>query len=183
MGRAAVDSNTIFFDNWHVPSEDLIGEEGNGFKMIMTGMNAERILVGGEALGLGFAAIRRAAIYARERVVFGNPIGKNQAIQHPLADSWMKLEAARLVLYQAAKMYDQGHATGEYANAGKYLAAEAAFEACERAVLVHGGMGYAKEYHVERYFREAMLPRIAPVSKEMICNYIGERVLGLPRSY
>ena len=183
MGRAAVDSNLIFFDGWKVPAADLIGEEGNGFKMIMQGMNAERVLVGAEALGIGFAALRRAALYAQERVVFGRPIGKNQAIQHPLAESWMKLEASRLMLYQAARMYDQGYQTGEYANAGKYLAAEAAFEAAERAVLVHGGMGYAKEYHVERYLREAMLPRIAPVSKEMIFNYVAERVLGLPRSY
>jgi alkylation response protein AidB-like acyl-CoA dehydrogenase len=183
MGRAAIDSNMLFFDDWAVPAAGLIGEEGNGFKMIMHGMNAERILLGAEALGLGYAALRRAAQYAKDRVVFGRPIGQNQGIQHPLADSWMKLEAARSVVYQAARMYDEGHSTGEYANAGKYLAAEAAFEACERAVLTHGGMGYAKEYHVERYFREAMLPRIAPVSREMILNYIGERVLGLPRSY
>lgn len=183
LGRAAVDSNVIFFENWEVPAEDLIGAEGNGFKQIMHGMNAERVLVGAEALGLGYAALRRASIYSQERSVFGRPIGKNQGIQHPLAESWMKLEAARLMLYLAARMYDDGHESGEYANAGKYLAAEAAFEACERAVLTHGGMGYAKEYHVERYFREAMLPRIAPVSREMIFNYIGERVLGLARSY
>ncbi|KAK5219866.1 hypothetical protein LTR72_007397 [Exophiala xenobiotica] len=183
MGRAAVDSNVIFFENWRVPAADLIGEEGNGFKMIMHGMNAERILVGAEALGLGYAALRKASIYAQERSVFGRPIGKNQGIQHPLAESWMKLEAARLTLYLASRLYDQGYATGEYANAGKYLAAEAAFEACERAVLTHGGMGYAKEYHVERYLREAMLPRIAPISREMIFNYIGERLLGLAKSY
>ena len=183
MGRAAVDSNTLFFDGWRVPKEDLIGEEGGGFKMIMHGMNAERILIAAEALGIGFAALRRAALYASERQVFGRPIGKNQAIQHPLADSWMQLEAARLMINQAAKLYDDGYEAGEYANAAKYLAAEAAYRACERAVLAHGGMGYAKEYHVERYFRESIIPRIAPVSKEMICNYIGERVLGLPRSY
>ncbi|KIW14930.1 hypothetical protein PV08_07717 [Exophiala spinifera] len=183
MGRAAVDSNTLFFDGWKVPRQDLIGEEGNGFKMIMHGMNAERILIAAEALGIGFAALRRAALYAGERKVFGRPIGQNQAIQHPLADSWMQLEAARLMIYQAARMYDQGYETGEYANAAKYLAAEAAFTACERAVMTHGGMGYAKEYHVERYLREIMIPRIAPVSREMIKNYIGERVLGLPRSY
>jgi alkylation response protein AidB-like acyl-CoA dehydrogenase len=183
MGRAAVDSNMLFFDNWRIHADDRIGEEGAGFKMIMHGMNAERILIGAEALGLGYAALRRAAIYACERTVFGHPIGKNQAIQHPLADSWMNLEAARLMIYQAAKMYDQGYQTGEYANASKYLAAEAAFKACERAVMCHGGMGYAKEYHVERYLREVLIPRIAPVSKEMICNYIGERVLGLPKSY
>ncbi|KAF7194851.1 Acyl-CoA dehydrogenase fadE12 [Pseudocercospora fuligena] len=183
MGRAAVDSNVIFFENWQVPAEDLIGEEGEGFKLIMHGMNAERILIGAEALGLGFVALRKAALYAKDRVVFGRPIGKNQGIQHPLADSWMKVEAARLMVYQAARMYDAGHSTGEYANACKYLAADASYEAAERAVLTHGGMGYAKEYHVERYFREAMLPRLAPVSREMILNYIGERVLGLPRSY
>lgn len=183
MGRAAVDSNVLFFDGWQVPAEDLIGQEGEGFKQIMTGMNAERILIAAEALGLGFASLRRAALYAKDRVVFGRPIGKNQGIQHPLADSWMKVESARLMVYQAARMYDNGHQTGEYANACKYLAADAAYEAAERAVMVHGGMGYAKEYHVERYLREAMLPRLAPVSREMILNYIGERVLGLPRSY
>ncbi|KAJ5127138.1 hypothetical protein N7448_007917 [Penicillium atrosanguineum] len=183
MGRAAVDTNTLFFENWRVPASDMVGKENDGFKMILHGMNAERILIGAEALGLGYAALRKAAIYAGEREVFGRAIGKNQAIQHPLADSWMKLEAARLMIYHAARMYDQGYAGGEYANAGKYLAAEAAFEACERAVLTHGGMGYAKEYHVERYLREVFIPRIAPVSKEMICNYIGERVLGLPKSY
>ena len=183
MGRAAVDSNTLFFDGWKVPKEDLIGEEGEGFKLIMHGMNAERILIAAEALGIGFAALRRAALYAGDREVFGRPIGQNQAIQHPLAESWMELEAARLMICQAARMYDAGHGTGEYANAAKYLAAEAAFRACERAVMTHGGMGYAKEYHVERYFREIMIPRIAPVSREMIKNYIGEKVLGLPRSY
>ncbi|KIW88853.1 uncharacterized protein Z519_10337 [Cladophialophora bantiana CBS 173.52] len=183
MGRAAVDSNSLFFDGWKVPKEDLIGEEGNGFKMIMHGMNAERILIAAEALGTGFAALRRAALYAGERVVFGRAIGQNQAIQHPLAESWMELEAARLMIYQAARMYDAGYETGEYANAAKYLAAEAAFRACERAVMTHGGMGYAKEYHVERYLREIMIPRLAPVSREMIKNYIGQRVLGLPKSY
>lgn len=183
LGRAAVDSNILFFENWKVPVEDLIGEEGRGFKMIMHGMNAERVLIGAEALGLGYAALRRAVTYAKERVVFGRPIGQNQGIQHPLADSWMKLEAARLMVYLAAKLYDDGHESGEYANAAKYLAAEAAFEACERSVLSHGGMGYAKEYHVERYLREAMLPRIAPVSRELIKSYIGEKALGLPKSY
>jgi alkylation response protein AidB-like acyl-CoA dehydrogenase len=183
MGRAAVDSNSLFFDGWKVPAEDLIGEENNGFKMIMHGMNAERILIAAEAIGIGFAALRRAALYAGERKVFGRPIGQNQGIQHPLADSWMELEAARLMIYQAARLYDSGYEAGEYANACKYLAAEAAYKACERAVLAHGGMGYAKEYHVERYFREVMIPRIAPVSREMIKNYIGQRVLGLPKSY
>ncbi|KAJ0413960.1 acyl-CoA dehydrogenase/oxidase [Aspergillus carlsbadensis] len=183
MGRAAVDTNTLFFDNWRVPATDLIGAENDGFKLILHGMNAERILIAAEALGLGYAALRRASIYARDRHVFGRAIGQNQAVQHPLAISWMELEAARMMVYHAARMYDGGYAGGEYANSAKYLAAEAAFRACERAVMVHGGMGYAKEYHVERYLREAFIPRIAPVSREMICNYIGERVLGLPRSY
>jgi alkylation response protein AidB-like acyl-CoA dehydrogenase len=183
MGRGAVDTNSLFFDNWRVPATDMVGRENEGFKMILHGMNAERILIAAEALGLGYAAIRRAATYAGERQVFGRAIGQNQAIQHPLADSWMKLEAARLMIYHAARLYDEGYSSGEYANAAKYLGAEAAFQACERAVMVHGGMGYAKEYHVERYLREVLIPRIAPVSREMICNYIGERVLGLPKSY
>lgn len=183
MGRAAVDSNSLFFEDWRVPATDLIGDEGNGFKMIMQGMNAERVLIAAEAVGIGFAALRRAALYATERQVFGRPVGQNQGLQHPLAEAWMQLEAARLMINQAAKMYDQGYETGEYANACKYLAAEAAYFACERAVLTLGGMGYAKEYHVERLFRESMIPRIAPVSGEMIKNYIAERVLGLPKSY
>lgn len=183
MGRAAVDTNTLHFSDWRVPAADRIGDEGAGFKHIMHGMNAERILLAGEAIGLGLAALRRAAIYARERVVFGRPIGANQGVQHPLAASWCELEAARLMVNQAARMYDGGCATGEYANAVKYLAAEAAFRACERAVMAHGGMGYAREYHVERYLRECLVPRIAPVSREMCLNYVGERVLGLPKSY
>src|SRR5271156_988138 len=144
MGRGAVDSNTLFFDGWRVPVEDRIGEEGNGFKMVMHGMNAERILIAAEALGTGFAALRRVAVYAGERKVFGKAIGQNQAIQHPLPDSWMQLEAARLMVYQAARMYDAGYKGGEYANAAKYLAAEAAFTACERAILSHGGVGYGE---------------------------------------
>ncbi|OAL52827.1 acyl-dehydrogenase domain-containing protein [Pyrenochaeta sp. DS3sAY3a] len=183
MGRSAVDTNSLFFEDWKVPASDLIGNEGDGFKMIMHGMNAERVLVGAEALGIGYAALRRASNYANERIVFGNPIGKNQGIQHPLAECWMNLEGARLMIYLAARLYDEGYADGEYANAGKFLASEAAFKAAERAILSHGGMGYAKEYHVERYLREATLSRIAPVSGEMIKNYIGQRVLGLPKSY
>ena len=186
MGRAAVDSNQLFFDGWKVPVDDLVGgpeAEGKGFKMIMQGMNAERILIAAEALGIGYAALRKAAVYANERIVFGRKIGSNQAIQHPLVKNWMELESARLMVYYAARLYDEGSETGEYANAAKYLAAEAAYHACETSVLVHGGMGYAKEYHVERYFREVMIPRLAPVSREMIFNYLGEKVLGLPRSY
>lgn len=183
MGRNGVDSNTLMFEEWKVPVDDRLGPEGNGFKQIMHGMNAERILIGAEALGLGYAALRRATAYAKERVVFDRPIGQNQSIAHPLADSWIKLEAARMLLQNAAKMYSEGYKDGEYANAGKYLAAEAAWEACERAVMVHGGMGYAKEYHVERYLREVLVPRIVPVSREMILNYVSQRVLGLPKSY
>ncbi|KAF2209831.1 hypothetical protein CERZMDRAFT_113592 [Cercospora zeae-maydis SCOH1-5] len=183
MGRSAVDSNLIFFEDWKVPREDLIGKEGEGFKMIMAGLNAERVLVGAEALGVGYAALRRATRYAQERNVFGRPIGQNQGIQHPLVEAWMQIEAARLVVYSAGKLYDEGYTDGEYANSGKYLAARAAYNAAERAVMTHGGMGYAKEYHVERYLREAMLQRLSPVSEELIKNYIRQRVLGLPKSY
>ena len=183
MGRHAVDSNMVFFDGMTVPADDLIGEEGNGFRSILHGMNPERILTAAEAVGIGRAALGKAAAYARERVVFDRPIGKNQGIQHPLAKAWMALEAANLMVLKAAQLYDQGKACGTEANAAKYLAAEAAIEACGTAVLTLGGMGYAEEYHVERYLREAWIPRIAPVSPHMILNYIAERVLGLPKSY
>ena len=183
MGRKAVDSNAVFYDNMPVPYDDLIGEEGKGFHYILHGLNPERILLAAEAVGLGRAALQRAATYAQERVVFGRPIGQNQGIAHPLARSWIELEAAELLAYNAAMLYDAGRECGGQANAAKYLAAEAGFNACETAVLTHGGMGYAREYHVERYLREMMIPRIAPVSREMIFNYIAERELGLPRSY
>ncbi|MBI4694705.1 MAG: acyl-CoA/acyl-ACP dehydrogenase [Gammaproteobacteria bacterium] len=183
MGRKAVDSNAVFYDGLPVPREDLIGEEGKGFHYILHGLNPERILLSGEAVGLGRAALRRAVEYAKERVVFGRPIGMNQGLQHPLARNWIELEAAELLAYKAAWMYDQGLECGAYANAAKYQCAEAGFRACEQAVLTHGGMGYAKEYHVERYLREIMIPRIAPVSREMILNFIGEKVLGLARSF
>jgi acyl-CoA dehydrogenase len=183
MGRAAVDSNQLFIDNLPVPVADRIGEEGRGFHYILHGMNAERILIAAEAIGLGRAALQRAAAYAKERVVFDRPIGMNQAIQHPLAESWMELEAANLMVFKAASLYDRGASCAAEANAGKYLAAEAAFRACERAVMIHGGMGYAKEYHVERYLREVMIPRLAPVSPQMILNFVAEKVLGLPKSY
>jgi acyl-CoA dehydrogenase len=183
MGRKAVDSNQLFFDAMPVPLENRIGEEGRGFDYILHGMNPERILVGAEAVGLGRAALARATRYAKERVVFGRPIGKNQAIQHPLARHWMELEAAHLMVFRAAALYDASQPCGAEANAAKYLAAEAALGACQTAVTTHGGMGYAKEYHVERYLREAMIARLAPVTAEMILNFIGEKVLGLPRSY
>jgi acyl-CoA dehydrogenase len=183
MGRKAVDSNQLFFDGLPVPVADRIGEEGRGFDYILHGMNPERILVGAEAVGLGRAALARAVGYAKERVVFGRPIGQNQAIQHPLARHWMELEAADLMVFRAAALYDAGAPCGAEANAAKFLGAEAALAACQTAVTSHGGMGYAKEFHVERYLREAMIARLAPVSAEMILNFIGEKVLGLPRSY
>ena len=183
MGRKAVDSNSVFYDGLPVPQEDLIGEEGKGFYYLLHGLNPERILVGAEAVGLGRAALKRAVDYANEREVFGRKIGMNQAIQHPLAKCWMDLEAANLMAFNASAKYDAGEECGAEANAAKYLGGEAGFKACEQAVLTHGGMGYAKEYHVERYMREVMIARIAPVSREMIFNFIGEKVLGLPRSF
>ena len=183
MGRKAVDSNSLFIDNLVVPVQDRIGEEGAGWKCLLHGLNPERILIAAEAVGLGQAALERAANYARERVVFDRTIGKNQAVQHPLAVNWMELEAAMLMVFKAASLYDKGDACGAEANASKYLAAEAALSACQRSVLTHGGMGYAKEYHVERYLREIMIPVIAPVSQEMIKSFIGERVLGQEKSY
>ena len=183
MGRAAVDSNALFIDDLFVPEAHRIGAEGDGWRCLLHGLNPERILIAAEAVGLGQAALERAARYARERVVFDRPIGQNQAIAHPLAECWMALEAAWLMTLRAASRYDAGLPCGADANAAKYLAAEAAFKACERAVLTHGGMGYAKEYDVERLFREVMIPRIAPVSQEMIRNFIAEQVLDQPRSY
>jgi acyl-CoA dehydrogenase len=183
MGRKAVDSNQLFFDGLPVPVEDRIGEEGRGFEYILHGMNPERILIGAEAIGTGRAALQRAAKYAKERVVFNRPIGQNQGIQHPLAKCWMALEAANLMALKAARLYDAGLPCGVEANATKYLGSEAGFEACETAVLVHGGMGYAKEYHVERLLREVMLSRIAPVTRELILCHVAEKALGLPKSY
>ena len=183
MGRKAVDSNQLFFDGLPVPLEDRIGEEGKGFEYILHGMNPERILVAAEAVGIGRTALARAARYAKERTVFGRPIGQNQAIQHPLAKCWMELEAAQLMVLKAAHLYDAGQPCGIEANAAKYLGAEAGFNACETAVLTHGGMGYAKEFHVERLLREVMIARIAPVSRELILCNIAEQALGLPKSY
>jgi acyl-CoA dehydrogenase len=183
MGRHAVDSNMLFIEDLFIPQEDLIGAEGNGFRLILHGMNPERVLIGAEAVGIGRAAIQRAARYARERIVFNRPIGMNQGIQHPLAKCWAQLEAANLMVMKAASLFDQGKDCGVEANAGKYLAAEAAFEACHTAMLTLGGMGYAQEYHVERLLREVLIPRTAPISPHMILNYIAERVLELPKSY
>ena len=183
MGRHAVDSNMLFIDNLEIPAENRIGEEGQGFRAILHGMNPERILIAAEAVGIGRVALARATQYAKDRVVFGRPIGQNQAIQHPLAECWANLEAANLMMLKAAQLYDTGRECGAEANAAKYLAAEAGFRACERAVMTHGGMGYAQEYHVERYLRESLIPRIAPISPELILSFIAERVLGLPKSY
>lgn len=183
MGRHAVDSNMLFISDLWIPEEDRIGAEGDGFKTIMHGFNPERILIGSEAIGLGRVAIQRAARYARERIVFDRPIGMNQGIQHPLAKCWAQVEAANLMVMKAAALFDAGQECGVEANAGKYLAAEAGFEACHTALSTLGGMGYAQEYHIERYLREVLIPRTAPVSAHMILNFIAEKVLELPKSY
>ncbi|WIW90833.1 acyl-CoA dehydrogenase family protein (plasmid) [Sphingobium sp. V4] len=183
MGRHAVGSNMLFINDLFIPEGDRIGEEGQGFRIILKGLNPERILLGAEAIGIGRNAIQRAARYARERIVFDRPIGMNQGIQHPLAKCWAQLEAANLMVMQAATKFDKGEDCGVEANAGKYLAAEAAFEACHTAMLTLGGMGYAQEYHVERLLREVLIPRTAPVSPHMILNFLAEKVLDLPKSY
>lgn len=183
MGRHAVDSNMLFIEDLFIPDAHRIGEEGQGFKIILHGLNPERVLLGAEAIGIGRAAIQRAARYARERIVFGRPIGQNQGIAHPLAKCWAQLEAANLMVMKAATLFDQHVDCGVEANAGKYLAAEFAFEACHTAMLTLGGMGYAQEYHVERLLREVLIPRTAPVSPHMILNFLAEKVLELPKSY
>jgi len=183
MGRKAVDSNQVFIDGLKVPVADRIGEEGRGFEYILHGMNPERILIAAEAVGLGQVALKRAAEYAKERIVFDRPIGQNQAIQHPLAQRWIELEAASLLVFKAASLYDAGKPCGAESNAAKYYAGEVGFKACETAVMTMGGMGYAKEFHVERYLREAFIPRIAPVSPHLILCFIAEKVLGMPKSY
>ncbi|EDX80145.1 MAG: acyl-CoA dehydrogenase [Alphaproteobacteria bacterium] len=183
MGRNAVDSNAVFIDDYFIPEADRIGEEGKGFGYILHSLNPERVLVASEAVGLGRDALRRAATYARERVVFGRPIGQNQGIQHPLAECWTKLEAAWGMTLRAGWLYDQGRPCGAEANAAKFLAGQAAFDTTTRAVLTHGGMGYAREYQVERLFRESILSRIAPVTEQLILSFIAEKVLDLPKSY
>ena len=183
MGRKCVDSNELFFADFEIPADDLIGEEGRGFEYILHGMNPERVLIAAEAVGIGRLALERAVAYAKERVVFDRPIGQNQAIQHPLAPNWMELEAAEPGRHAGGLAVRQRHECGAAANAAKYLAGEAGFNACQQAVMTHGGFGYAKEYHVERYLREVMIPRIAPVSPQLVLCYIAERVLGLPKSY
>ncbi len=183
MGRHAVDSNELFFEDFEIPAADLIGEEGRGFEYILQGMNPERILIAAEAVGLGFVALAKANAYAKERNVFDRPIGQNQSIQHPLAVCLTELEAAWLLVLKAAWEFDNNIPCGATANMAKYMAGEAGFNACQQAVMTHGGFGYAREYHVERYLRESLIPRIAPVSPQLALCYIAERVLGLPKSY
>ncbi len=183
MGRHAVNSNQVFYDNLVVPVECRIGEEGRGFRYILDSLNPERILVSAESIGIGRRALEKAAAYAGEREVFGRPIGQNQSIQHPLAECWAELYAAELMTLHAAALYDAGQPCGAEANAAKYLASDAGMHACDRAVRTHGGMGYAAEFHVERYFREMVAMQLAPVSREMILCFIAERELGLPKSY
>lgn len=183
MARKAVDSNELFIDGLEIPAEDRIGEEGKGFKYLLHGLNPERILVAASALGAGETALKRAVDYANERVVFGRPIGKNQAIQHPLAECWMRLQSAEMMMWKAAWLYDADQPCGVEATAAKYLAAEASFETSTRAVRTHGGFGFAKEYHVERGLRESVLGLIAPVTQEMALCHIAEKALGLPKSY
>lgn len=183
MGRHAVDSNMVFLENMEIPVEDRIGEEGEGFRALLHGLNPERTLIAAEAIGIGRVALARATRYAGERIVFNRPIGQNQSIQHPLAESWAELEAANLMMLKAAWLYDTKQECGAEANAAKYLSAEAGFRACERAVMTLGGMGYAQEYHVERFLREVLITRIAPISPQLILSYLAERVLGLPKSY
>jgi acyl-CoA dehydrogenase len=182
-GRAAVDSNALFIDDLFIPDEDRIGEEGRGFHYLLDGLNPERILISVEAIGIGQDALRRAAKYAKERVVFGRPIGKNQGIQHPLAECWLNLEAALLMAERAVDLYDAGQPCGAEANGAKLLGSRAGYQACQQAVLTLGGMGYAKEYHVERLLREVLVTRIGPVTDQLILSFIGEKVLDLPKSY
>jgi acyl-CoA dehydrogenase len=183
MGRKAVDSNELFIEGLEIPECDRIGEEGRGFEYILHGMNPERVLIASEAVGLGSLALQRATNYAKERSVFNRAIGQNQGVQHPLAKNWIELEASWLMIMRAAWEYDQGLPCGASANAAKYMAGEAGYNACQQAVMTHGGFGYAKEFHVERYLRESMIPRIAPISPQLVLCYIAERVLGLPKSY
>ena len=183
MGRKAVDSNQVFIDSLFVPDEDLIGEAGKGFSYILHSLNPERILIAAEAIGIGQDALRRATKYARERIVFDRPIGQNQAIQHPLAERWMYLESAWLMAMKAAELYDAGEPCGAEANSAKFLGARAGHDACWQSIATHGGYGYAREYHVERLYREVAITRLAPITEQLILSFIAERVLDLPKSY
>jgi alkylation response protein AidB-like acyl-CoA dehydrogenase len=183
LGRSAVDSNEVFIEDLVASDADVVGEVGRGFHYLLDGLNPERVVVAVEAVGIGRAALRLASAYAQERVVFDRPIGKNQAIAHPLAAAWARLEAAEILAMKAAWLFDSGQPCGKEANAAKLLAAEAGFEACDAALQTFGGFGYAREYHIERLWREVRLYRIAPVTQEMVLNYLAQHVLGLPKSY
>jgi acyl-CoA dehydrogenase len=183
MGRAAVDSNSIFIEDLFIPDADRIGEEGKGFHYLLHSLNPERIIVAAGAIGIAQDALRRAAAYAKERIVFDRPIGQNQSIQHPLAENWCAIEAAWLMTIKAASLYDRDEPCGSYANAAKFLGGRAAFDSATQAVLTHGGMGYAKEYQVERLFRESILQRLAPITEQLILSFIAEKELGMPKSY
>jgi acyl-CoA dehydrogenase len=182
-GVETVSSCVVILDGLPVPVEDRIGEEGKGFRCLLDSLNPERIMVAAEAVGMGRAALRQAASYAAQRIVFDRPIGMNQSVQHPLARNWMELEAANMMVYKAAALYERGLPCAAEANTAKFLAAEAAHSACRQAMLTHGGFGYAREYHVERLMRESMLPMIAPLAQNMALSYVAERVLNLPKSY
>ncbi|MFP6597598.1 MAG: acyl-CoA dehydrogenase family protein, partial [Candidatus Hydrogenedentota bacterium] len=183
LGRHSVDSNELYLDQVRVPAKDLIGEEGQGFYHLISGLNTERLMVAAEAIGIGQAALKLAVKYANERVVFGRPIGMNQGIQFPLARAYAKLETAELMVQKGAWRFDNDQPCGKEANIAKHEAAEAGFEACDASIQTHGGMGYAREFHVERLWREVRLYKLAPVSQEMALNFIGEHVLKLPKSY
>lgn len=183
MGRTAVDTNQLFIDDLEIPVDDLVGEEGMGFRYLLNSLNPERVLLASEAIGIGFDALRRATQYAKDRVVFDRPIGMNQSIQHPLASGWARLHAARLMTLNAATLYDNGKPCGVEANAAKYLAAEAGLDVCRQAMATLGGMGYSREYQIERLYREIMIPYLAPVSQQLVLCYLAERALGLPKSY
>jgi acyl-CoA dehydrogenase len=183
LGRASVDSNEVFIDGLEVADEDVVGEVGRGFHYLLDGLNPERIVVAMEGVGIGRAALDMACDYANSRVVFDRPIGKNQAVAHPLAECWMRLQAAETMALKAAELYDSHQSCGAEANAAKFLGADAGYQACDQAMQTHGGFAYAKEYHIERLWREVRLLRLAPISQEMVCNYISNKVLGLPKSY
>lgn len=183
LGRAAVDSNEVFIDGLEVPEENVVGEVGKGFKYLLDGLNPERVVVAMECVGIGHAALDMAVQYANQRVVFDRPIGKNQAVANPLAECWMRLQGAERVAMHAAMLYDNHQPCGPEANSAKFLGADAGWRACDQAMQTHGGFAYAKEYHIERLWREVRLLRLAPVSQEMVCNFVAHNVLGLPKSY
>jgi alkylation response protein AidB-like acyl-CoA dehydrogenase len=183
LGRAAVDSNEVFIDGLEVPDQDVVGDVGRGFYHLLDGLNPERVVNALEAIGMGQWAVEYAAKYARDRRVFDRPIGKNQAVAHPLAHAWAELQAAELLAYKAAWLFDHDQPCGAEANAAKLLGGDAGFRACDAALQTFGGFGYAREFHIERMWREVRLFRIAPITQEMVLNYLAERVLGLPKSY